>query len=69
MPSSGIIRHVAPVRAEDSEEHSASIIRMTRIGELATDARCEEILCQFLQEPDGVTSQMTEIFIVTAVKT
>jgi hypothetical protein len=36
MPSSGMLCHVAPVRADVSEELSASIIRVTRIGELAT---------------------------------
>jgi hypothetical protein len=36
MPSSGILRHVALVRIDVSEELSASIIRVTRIGELGT---------------------------------
>jgi hypothetical protein len=47
MVSSGILRRVALVRTDVSEEPSASFIRVTRIGELgttlATDARCEEI--------------------------
>jgi hypothetical protein len=34
MPSSGMLRSVALVRTDVSEERSASIIRMTRIGEL-----------------------------------
>jgi hypothetical protein len=34
MPSSGTLRHVALVRTDVSEEPSASIIRVTRIGEL-----------------------------------
>jgi hypothetical protein len=34
---------VAPVEADVSEERSASIFRVTRIGELATDARYEEV--------------------------
>jgi hypothetical protein len=44
-----MLRHVALVRTDVSEEHSASIIRVTRIGELGTlaiietDACCEEI--------------------------
>jgi hypothetical protein len=36
MPSSGTLRRVALVRTDVSEEHSASFIRMTRIGELGT---------------------------------
>jgi hypothetical protein len=42
--------YVALVRTEVLEEHSASIIRVTRIGELGmlaitnNDARCEEVL-------------------------
>jgi hypothetical protein len=68
MASSGMLRRVALVRTDVSEEHSASI-RVTRIGELgttlslATDARCEEIPSRFLQEPHGVTSQKTPFFI------
>jgi hypothetical protein len=44
-----MLRRVALVRIDVSEELSSSIIRVTRIGELgtkpqlATDARCEEI--------------------------
>jgi hypothetical protein len=36
MPPSGMIRHVALVRTDVSEEHSAYIIRVTRFGELGT---------------------------------
>jgi hypothetical protein len=36
LASSGILRRVALVRTHVSEELSASIIRMTRIGELGT---------------------------------
>jgi hypothetical protein len=36
MLSSGILWHVALVRTDVSEEHSASIIRVTRIRELGT---------------------------------
>jgi hypothetical protein len=36
MASSGMLRRVALVRTDVSEEHSASIIRVTRIGELGT---------------------------------
>jgi hypothetical protein len=36
MASSAILRHVALVRTDVSEEVSASFIRVTRIGELGT---------------------------------
>jgi hypothetical protein len=36
MPSPGLLRHVAIVRTDVSEEPSTSIIGVTRIGELVT---------------------------------
>jgi hypothetical protein len=36
MASSGMLRRVALARTDVSEERSASIIRVTRIGELGT---------------------------------
>jgi hypothetical protein len=36
MPSSWMLRRVALVRTDDSEEFSAPIIRVTRIGELGS---------------------------------
>jgi hypothetical protein len=36
MPSSGILHRVALVKTDVSEELSASVIRVTRIGELGT---------------------------------
>jgi hypothetical protein len=75
MVSSGILRRVAPVRTDVSEERSASFIRVARIGELGpTLAPITSILVtpmkealsspkrQFLQEPHGVTSQKTPFF-------
>jgi hypothetical protein len=53
MPSSGMLHRVALVRADVSEELSASIIRVTRIGELGTTLAVT-----------GVTSQKTAFFIV-----
>jgi deoxycytidylate deaminase len=51
MASSGMLRRVALLRTDVSEELSASIVRGTRICELgkldvtSTDAHCEEIPC------------------------
>jgi hypothetical protein len=71
-----MLRRVVLVRTDVSEESNASIIRVTRIGELgttlvviSTEARCEEMLWLFLQEPHGVISQKTAFLIVTGVKT
>jgi hypothetical protein len=36
MPSSGMLRRVAFVRTDVSDERIASVIRVTRIGELRT---------------------------------
>jgi hypothetical protein len=58
MASFEMLRGVAPVTTDVSEELSSSFIRVTRIGER-----------QFLEEPHGVPSQKTPFFIVTAVKT
>jgi hypothetical protein len=66
VPSSGMLRHVALVRIEVSEEISSSIIRETRIGELGTAFAVTSN--RLLQEPHGVTSQRTAFFIVTAVE-
>jgi hypothetical protein len=69
-----MLRRVALVRADVSEELCASIIRVTRIDELettlaVTSSRSTLRSRRFLQEPRGVTSLKTAFFIVTAVKT
>jgi hypothetical protein len=73
-----MLGRVVLIRTDVSEELSASLIRMTRIGELGTTldvtsnrTSCEEIprLRRFLQEPHDVTSQKTAFFIITALKT
>jgi hypothetical protein len=62
--------HVALVRTDVSEERSASIIRVTRIGELgALAATSNRHTPLFLQETHVVKSQKTAFFIVTTVKT
>jgi hypothetical protein len=77
MPSSGMLRRVALVGTDVSEERSASIIRVTRIGELGTTLalasnrrtlRHVSAKRWFLQEPHGAISQKTAFFIATAVK-
>jgi hypothetical protein len=62
----GMIRRVALVRTDVSDKLSASIIRVTRIGELGTLAVTSNR--RLLREPHGITSQKTQFFIVTAVK-
>jgi hypothetical protein len=68
ITSSRMLHRVTVVRTDVSEELSASIIRMTRIGELGTTlalTRNRRTLRRniskrrFLQEPHGVTSQKT----------
>jgi hypothetical protein len=63
MASSGVLRRVALVRTDVSEELSASIISVTRNGELGTLAVISN------RSTHGVISQKTPFFIVTAVKT
>jgi hypothetical protein len=36
MPPSGLLRHAALARTDISEERAASIIRVTRMGDLGT---------------------------------
>jgi hypothetical protein len=67
-----MLRRVALVRTDVSEEPGASFIRVTRIGELGTTQAATSnrlTLLRNTKEPYGVTSQKTPFFIVTAVKT
>jgi hypothetical protein len=57
MASSVMLRRVTLVRTDVSEELSASFIRVTRIGELATNAHCEEI-CRLLVITSVVPSSL-----------
>jgi hypothetical protein len=52
------------VRTGISEEHIASIIRVTRIGELGTtlSVNSNSSKRRFIQEPHGVISQTTAFF-------
>jgi hypothetical protein len=64
MASSELLHHVAVVRTDVWEELSASIINVTRTGELETLAVTSNgRTLQFLQEPHGVTSQKTPFLI------
>jgi hypothetical protein len=68
------LHRVALVRIDVSEERSASIIKVTRIGELGTTLtvtsnRSTLRRKYFLQNPYGITSHNTAFFIVRAVKT
>jgi hypothetical protein len=64
MPSTGMLRRVALVGTDISEEQSVSIIRVTRIGELGTLA-----VTSNRRTLHGVTYENTAFFIVTTVKT
>jgi hypothetical protein len=74
MLSSGMLGRVALVRTGLSEERSASIMRVKRIGDLRTSAVTSNRHMQrrntmFLHEPYDVTSQMMAFFIVAAAET
>jgi hypothetical protein len=80
MVSSGMLRHVALVRTDVSEELNA-VLSLCQLLITASVVPSSKILvtlmkkvlvppkCRILQEPNGVTSQKTQFFIVTAVKT
>jgi demethoxyubiquinone hydroxylase (CLK1/Coq7/Cat5 family) len=58
MPSPGMLRRVALVRADVSEELSASLIRVTKIGELGaklavtSNRRTQRANCRVLVDID-----------------
>jgi hypothetical protein len=63
MSSSGMLRRVALVRTDVSEELSSSFIRPTRIGELGTTLIKEALSPakhRFLQEQHGVHNEGKE---------
>jgi hypothetical protein len=53
MASSGILRSVALVRNDVSEEHSASIIKVTRIGERGTTLAVSRLLVTAIVVPSS----------------
>jgi hypothetical protein len=63
MASSGMLRRVALVRTDISEERSASIIRVTRIGELETTlaVTSNRILASLMKE--ALSSYETSVLI------
>jgi hypothetical protein len=68
MASSGMLRRVALLVTDVSEKLSASIIRVTKIGELgttlaelATDARYEEIQCISCHPDNGGTKFLRNV--------
>jgi hypothetical protein len=73
MVSSGLLRRVALVRTDVSEEPGSSFIMVTKIGELGTTQAATSNLRtlrrnifpkrRFLQEPHGVTTQKTPFLI------
>jgi hypothetical protein len=75
LASYGMLRHVALVETDVSEELSASFTRVTIIGELGTTLAVTSNRCtlrrntRFLQDPHCVTFQKTPFVMVTAVKT
>jgi hypothetical protein len=64
-----MLRCVALVRTDVSEEPGASFIRVTRIGELGITQAATSNRRTLWRNTNGVTSQKTPFFLVTGVKT
>jgi hypothetical protein len=62
MTSSGMLRRVALVRTDVSEERSASFIRVTRIGELGTTLAVTSNLLRLVQDL-GSTIYRSEVLL------
>jgi hypothetical protein len=66
MVSSGMLRRVALVRTDISEELSASIIRVTRIGELGTTLAVTSV-CRLLVTTDVPSSPILVTLMMEAL--
>jgi hypothetical protein len=69
MVFSGMLRRVALVRTDVSEELSASFIRVTRIGELGTTLAVTSNRSTLRRNTNGISSQRELSFSETSVLT
>jgi hypothetical protein len=68
MPSSGMLRRVALVRTDVSEELSASIIRATRIGELGITLAVTSNLRRLLVTAKVPSSPILDTLMMEALR-